>query len=181
MSPSGRHWLLSAQLGLKVWSSPFCRHCLPLSCLLSPPSGLCPPGTTLTPAALPRGLNHRRAFVTSGPVGLALGLLQVLPCVSSSLSFPGGFSQALSFPLPPIIFSSRPASSPTLVLYLPPLQATPFSPGSTQCPGSRKLDTGRFSKLVALALGAVLELPISLLYFFNLFLNVKPCEPTRST
>lgn len=72
MSPSGRPWLLSPQLGINVWS-PFCCHFLPLSCLLSPPSGLCPPGTTLTPAALPRSLNHRRAFVTSGPVGLAPG------------------------------------------------------------------------------------------------------------
>lgn len=74
MSPSGCHWLLSAQLGIKVWSfSPFCCHFLPLSCLLSPPSSLCPPGPTLPPAALPRSLSHGRAFVTSAPGGLAPG------------------------------------------------------------------------------------------------------------
>lgn len=112
MSPSGRHWLLSAQLGIRVWSSPFCRHCLPLSCLLSPPSGLCPPGTTLTPAALPRGLNHRRVFVTSGPVGLAPGaspgpaLCQLLSLLSRGV-FTGTFFPPAPhyFLFPPCLFT----------------------------------------------------------------------------
>lgn len=89
-------------------------------------------------------------------------LCQLLSLLSRGV-FTGTF-----FPPAPIIFSSRPASSLTLVLYLPPLRATPFSPGSTQRPGSRKLDTGRFSKLVALTPGAVLELPI-VCFIFSIY------------
>lgn len=139
MSPSGRHWLLSTQLGIKVWSSPFCCHFLPLSCLLSPSSGLCPPGTTLTPAALPRSLNHRRAFVTSGPVGLAPGaspgpaLCRFLS--PSQVGFHGHFPPVPHYFLfPPCLFTHSCSLSATSAGNpVPPREHTvPLAAGSCQ-------------------------------------------------
>lgn len=142
MRPSGRHWLLSTQLGIKGWSSPFCCHFLPLSCLLSPSSSLCrlePP----SPQQLPRSLNHRRAFVPSGPVGLAPGappgpaLCRLLSLLSRGV-FTG------TFPCPPL-FSLPALPLPPLLSFICHLCRRPRSPQGAH----RKLP-GKFSKLVAL-------------------------------
>lgn len=96
-----------------------------------------------SPQQLPRSLNHRRAFVPSGPVGLAPGAPPG-PALCRLLSLLSGWVFTGTFPCPPL-FSLPALPLHPLLSFICHLCRRPRSPQGAH----RKL-RGKFSKLVAL-------------------------------